>query len=594
MDDRLGLARGNAHPAPMKPEPSHERRATRARALLAVVPRLLAGFLVTLPIPGCTASTPPPPYPVGAGVLVTIDVDAQDPSGEAVQLTPDVRVVTPNGNERHLTQSEFLTDLGAGTHQVVAHDVWVNGVRYMASPPSVTFEVSAGAEITIAVAYAEPLESGVYFRTPPVELLAGAATYHIDCANGDDDAAGTSAGAPWRTLGPLSGVSLHPGDRLLLRRGCTWEGPLHVPWSGNDTWPVTVGAYGEGPRPEIRDSGANHVDISGSYVVVDSLRAFTTPGTLPVDASCEDQPVAWRTGFTIQGGAHHVTVQNARADGNTAGVHINRGSSQNRVLHNELHDNIVMSTNTNDGGSDDSGAWGIVVNGSDNEIAYNGFRGNNAWCSYDFGQEGASIEIYEGERNFVHNNVSVNDTTFSELGGSDTRKASGNVYAYNRYTSDRRRSQFLIVTGANSRFGPTSHTHAYNNTVYLTNPDGTEGVVCHAGCGPELLTLKNNLIWVEGKVLYTDAAFDESHNLYWRSDGKPVLQFFGTAMHPTSMVADPRFVDAASDDFRLAPGSPAIDAGTNVALGIDVDVTGVPIPQNGVTDIGAHEYQTTD
>jgi hypothetical protein len=399
-----------------------------------------------------------------------------------------------------------------------------------------------------------------------------------------------SVGEAWRSLGRLSGVSLEPGDRVLLRRGCEWVGPLRVPWSGSAEWPIVVGAYGEGPRPVIRDSGANHVDVSGSHVIVEQLRVFTSPGEVSVDGGCRDQPVGWRTGFTLQHEASHVTIRDSRAHGNTAGVHITSGSSHNRVLHNELHDNVIMSVNSDNGGSDDSGAWGIVVNGRHNEIAYNSFRGNNAWCSYDFGNEGASIEIYEGTANFVHNNVSIDDTTFSELGGSSTRRAADNVFAYNRYTSVLPESQFLIVTGAGSRFGPTPGTEAYNNTVYLPHPDRTQGIVCHAGCGPELLTLRNNLIWVGWKALYTDAAFHESNNLYWRDDGKPLLQFFGTEMSATSLVADPRFIDADAGDFRLQSDSPAIDAGVNLDLGIPVDVSGVPIPQNGATDIGAHEH----
>jgi hypothetical protein len=419
----------------------------------------------------------------------------------------------------------------------------------------------------------------------------GAATYHVDCEAGDDAASGRSPADAWRSLERAARAALAPGDRLLLARGCTWVGPLDVPWSGSEAWPVLVGAYGTGARPAIRDSGANHVDVRGSYVIVEQLQAYTTEGTVPTDPGCEDQPYGWRTGFTIQRGAEHVTIRNSLAYGNTAGVHVHREARYARVLHNELRDNVIMSRLTDDGGNDDSGAWGVVLNGNDSEIAYNFFTGNNAWCSYDFDGEGASIEVYEGSRNFVHNNVSVDDTTFSELGGSATVKATDNVFAYNRYSSVLPNSQFLIVAGPLDRFGPSPGTRALNNTVYLPNPDRTQGVVCYAGCTVAMLELRNNVLWVGWKALFTDGPFAESHNLFWRDDGQPLLQFFGTARNQSSMVADPRFVDVAGGDFRLLPDSPAIDAGTNVDLGIDVDVYGVPIPQNGVTDIGAHEFE---
>jgi hypothetical protein len=384
---------------------------------------------------------------------------------------------------------------------------------------------------------------------------------------------------------------LEPGDRVLLRRGCEWVGPLRVPWSGSVEWPVVVGAYGEGARPVVRDSSLNHVDISGSYVIVEHLHALTSPGTVWEDPGCAMQPVGWRTGFTIQHGASHVTIRHSRADGNTAGVHVTRGASHNRIVHNELVENVLMSVNTNDGGFDDSGAWGIVLNGTDNQIAYNYFSGNRAWCSYDFGIEGSSIEVYEAQRNVIHHNLSVDDTTFTELGSSSTRESRDNVFAYNRYLSSLPVSQFLVLRGAGAHFGPTPGTRAFHNTVYLPNPDQSQGVVCYSGCGPDVLEFRNNIVWVEWKGVFADAAFAESNNVFWRSDGRPLLQFFGpgSSLSASSLIADPRFVDAGAGNVTLRSDSPALGAGAMLALGFGWDAAGVPVPEGSAPSIGAHE-----
>jgi hypothetical protein len=63
---------------------------------------------------------------------------------------------------------------------------------------------------------------------------------------------------------------------------------------------------------------------------------------------------------------------------------------------------------------------------------------------------------------------------------------------------------------------------------------------------------------------------------------------------PTNPNADPSFVDASHGDFRLAFGSPLIDAGDPAAPAADepaTDLAGRQRVVNGRTDIGAFEYQ---
>lgn len=440
--------------------------------------------------------------------------------------------------------------------------------------------VLLGAAVTLALTACETLVG------PTAEAPT---TFYLDCASGDDDADGTTERSAWRSLDRLWGVSLAPGDRLLLARDCSWIGPLTIRWSGTAAAPILIGAYGDGERPAIHDSDDNHVVITGSHVVVEGLRAFTSPGTFPTDPGCEDQPFGWRTGFTVADGAGHVTIRGAQAYGNTIGVHVKHGAHHVRVVDNELFANVALARNT-PGGDDDYGAWGVLIEGTDSVIGHNRFWDNAAWCSYDYGQDGAAIEIYAAERNLIHHNVSRDDAAFVEIGSSAHRTSSDNVLAFNTYVSQRPAAEFLMVH-AGQKFGPTLRTHALHNTVYLPRPERTQGVTCHgATCGPDIVSLHNNVLVVGWRAIYARGSIGESHNVVWRPAGDPALAVQGGAqLSPTSILADPLLADPTAGDLRLRAGSPAIGAGTDLATVFATDAGGTPLASP--FDIGAFAYR---
>ncbi len=123
-----------------------------------------------------------------------------------------------------------------------------------------------------------------------------------------------------------------------------------------------------------------------------------------------------------------------------------------------------------------------------------------------------------------------------------------------------------ILIGAGDHYkakAPHDHSQVANNILY----DNTKGIE-------------------ESGAVGTNNAY--THNLVygnrtdWRlGPGKPVA----------TVSADPKFVNyvrTGGGDYRLAPGSPAIDAGVGTeAPAIDLD--GVSRPQNKSVDIGAYE-----
>jgi hypothetical protein len=428
-----------------------------------------------------------------------------------------------------------------------------------------------------------------------VRALAVPTTYFVDCVVGNDNFAGTSPQTAWKTLVKANHAPLAPGRRLLFKRGCVWTGRLTAHWHGTPENPVRIGAYGAGNLPVIRDDPIRYsnVFVTGSYQLVENLHAtISTPPNR--DSGCSNQPVGgYWAGFNFARGAHHNTLRNSRATRLPIGVNLATDSHHNRVLANQITDNNVMETLTRRGvnATDDKGAWGVLLHGSDNEIAYNFFANNLAICTYDNGVngEGNSVEIFEGVRNTIHHNVAVNDRVFSELGSSASVITANNTFAYNRVVSNVSSARFLVVRGDPHAFGPTLRTLVFNNTVYLTGA-ASHAVVCQH-CAPNILTLRNNILWAQEKVAYADAPFNESHNLYWNSAGNPLVQFLGFPMHATSRIANPRFVNPAGNDFRLLSASPAVNTGTSeiVGLGFTTDLDGVTVPQQTIVDRGAYE-----
>lgn len=80
-----------------------------------------------------------------------------------------------------------------------------------------------------------------------------------------------------------------------------------------------------------------------------------------------------------------------------------------------------MSVNTSTPTDDDSGAFGVLLNGNETVVAYNTISGHDAF-SYDYGRDGCAIEIYAGRDNVIHHNEASDNDCFasSETPGRPT------------------------------------------------------------------------------------------------------------------------------------------------------------------------------
>lgn len=98
------------------------------------------------------------------------------------------------------------------------------------------------------------------------------ATDYYLSANGHDDAIGTSARTPWRSLDRLRQVTLRPGDRVRLRGSDTFTGRLYLENSrGDSRRPLTVGSYGRGRAIINAGAGDGLFFRNCSGVVVENI-----------------------------------------------------------------------------------------------------------------------------------------------------------------------------------------------------------------------------------------------------------------------------------------------------------------------------------
>jgi hypothetical protein len=408
---------------------------------------------------------------------------------------------------------------------------------------------------------------------------SGPSTHYYVSAAGNDTNSGTSPDSPWQTLQKVNDTAFRAGDSISFRKGDEWTGGVVLNESGTPASAIRVNSYGNGQLPTITGGeGGNCLRLNGSYIEVDGLRA-------------RDCGYA---GFNVSG--DHVVVKNSKASGNSAGIRVDTGSDFGNYSDNVLTNNNIMNENTRGkrcgtrqeaNCSDDSGAFGVLINGNDNEFSGNTVTGSTAF-SYDFGRDGSAFEIYNGSRNNIHHNKSIDNHVFSEVGRSDGA-ADGNIFRYNLITSSCGKrcagDAGLIIRGPGTQYGPTNRTTFEFNTVWL-NGSRSRGVVCHASCPSSTVIRANILVAVRDALWMDGSGWTEQSNVVNGPSNVP--------LDGSSTTAPAKFVDAPRD-LHLTRGSPAINRAGGSPPGVGLDHSAAPqggqCPGSGQADAGAYEYR---
>ncbi|MCL1632720.1 right-handed parallel beta-helix repeat-containing protein [Sporolactobacillus sp. CPB3-1] len=240
----------------------------------------------------------------------------------------------------------------------------------------------------LPVSVSEAKDSGVH----PVSKSAhglhsvkGAVTYYVD-PSGDDRADGKSPRTAWKTLEKASSVSLHPGDRLLLKAGGVWNDENLTVQNARGTRkrPILVGSYGKGKKPVINGNGGNwswkrkeelaavHV-LNSAYITIENLEVTNLDGT----------DVLKQSGKYLSG----IIVENRDAG---------------ELSHVTVRNNVVHQVNGKMSGGGNKDVGGIIISVTGNSVKswYNNLNiiGNDV---YDVCHEGIYMSSSWGGRELV-------------------------------------------------------------------------------------------------------------------------------------------------------------------------------------------------
>ena len=340
----------------------------------------------------------------------------------------------------------------------------------------------------------------------------------------------------------LLGVTL----ALLLARG-GHAATLRVP-TDYSTIQAAINAAANGDTVSVLPGTyAEQIDFDGKAITVTSRDG---PANTIIDGMGTVTVVIFFSGETETSVLSGFTVQNGRADVG-AGVFI--GGSSPRIVGNIFRNN-----------SDIDNGWGLAIGGAgvgapviDSNLFYSHTCNPNSNLS-------AVITLVNGQEPRIINNVFRNNQCRAvnlTMVDSTEAEVSNNTFVSNR-------------TGiyVDARTGP--RLHLVRNNIVVANDVGID--VMFTGEGVAVARLLNNL--VSGNTLNYQGMADAT----------------GTN---GNLSAAPSFVNQAQNNFQLAAGSPAIDAGEEASAPVPTrDFAGSARPIDGNADsvaridIGAYEF----
>lgn len=408
-----------------------------------------------------------------------------------------------------------------------------------------------------------------------VPVRAAGRIYYVDSINGSNANNGLSPQTAFKSAGRLNRINFEPGDQVLFKRGQVFTIPkflgLAVDDSGTRTAPVVISAYGNGDKPILRSTSTD-ITLTTIYVQANFIHF--------IDIKVENAPLQ-----AIKLIGRKNKVIDVEISGSSIGVNI---VGNNNVVRNLYVHSPRMLIN-DPAPYNDSGAVGVAISDGSRKakVLESIFVGMIA-PSYDYGTDGAAIEIYNGanEAHIAYNYV-VGCDNFTEIGSSNFAAVSNIYYRYNLVVDCRSVGVFHVAGGNSGWDSPTTGIYLENNT-FVNNSRSFWISDDHFGYPtPDSFFVHNNIFVMDdlAKWPFDNAGnYTRQNNIYFSNvTGSTNIGF---NLNPSERFVNPALVDIGTKNYRLTSGSPALNSA--VSLGFNRDFAGNII--RDTPDIGAFEF----
>ncbi len=422
-------------------------------------------------------------------------------------------------------------------------------------------------------------------------------TFHVDAEHGDDARDGLEPESAWRSLSRVNRASLAPGDRVLFRRGQTWRGQL-VPHSGDASGVIIYGAFGEGDKPILLGSvaadRAEDWEPTGQDLWTTRNQAIPLSvdvGNLIFDHGTSTGVKKWSEAELLRDGDYFYDARSRqvklRSNGNPATRHRSMELALRRHIIDQSGCGYVAYENLDlrygaAHGIGGSGVHHVTIRGCDLSFIGGGHQltrpdgkpvrygnGIEFWSSaHDCLVEGCHLwEIYDaaltnqGDGTNVQENITYrrnviwnSEYSFEYWNRGPASRTRNIVFEYNTCVDAGYGWSHGQRPDPNGR-----HLMFYDNSAATMNVVVRDNIFCRA---TDSLLRLHGRDWTRALVMERNCWFQpRGPVLLWGEQAVGADEFAAfmgaRGFDRDSRLADPKFLDAARHDYRLAPDSPA-------------------------------------